>query len=72
MLLIGKIVLFYFEIGENYWSLIIIGFNVGGKIVVLKMIGLLIFVIMLGFYIIVDEGIEIVLFEYIFVDIGDN
>lgn len=46
--------------------------NVGGKIIVLKMIGLLILVIMLGFYIVGDKGIEIVIFENVFVDIGDN
>ena len=71
-LLSGEVVPLDFEIGENYRSLIVTGPNAGGKTIVLKTIGLLTLATMSGFHINADKQTEISVFEYIFVDIGDN
>ncbi len=71
-LLTGEAVPLHFEIGKDYRSLIITGPNAGGKTVVLKTIGLLTLATMSGFHIVADKGTEIAIFDYIFVDIGDN
>ncbi|MGY3189991.1 endonuclease MutS2 [Lysinibacillus sp. TE18511] len=71
-LLTGEAVPLYFEIGQDYRSLIITGPNAGGKTVVLKTIGLLTLATMSGFHIVADKGTEIAVFTNVFVDIGDN
>ena len=71
-LLQGEIVPLNFEIGKEYRSLVITGPNAGGKTIVLKTIGLLTLATMSGFHIHGDEETEIALFDFMFVDIGDN
>ncbi|ENQ3077094.1 endonuclease MutS2 [Bacillus cereus] len=71
-LLQGEIVPLHFEIGKEYRSLVITGPNAGGKTIVLKTIGLLTLATMSGFHIHGNEETEIALFDFIFVDIGDN
>ncbi|WP_068982631.1 MULTISPECIES: endonuclease MutS2 [Lysinibacillus] len=71
-LLTGEAVPLYFEIGQDYRSLIITGPNAGGKTVVLKTIGLLSLATMSGFHIVADKVTEIAVFTNVFVDIGDN
>lgn len=61
-----------FTIGEDYRGLIITGPNAGGKTVVLKTVGLLALMTLLGIQLPADEGTEMGLFEGIFVDIGDS
>ncbi|MBC9810627.1 endonuclease MutS2 [Carnobacterium maltaromaticum] len=61
-----------FTVGEDYRGLIITGPNAGGKTVVLKTVGLLALMTLLGIQLPVDEGTEMGLFEGIFVDIGDS
>ncbi|HHT7116187.1 TPA: endonuclease MutS2 [Bacillus cereus] len=71
-LLTGQVVPLNFKIGQEYRSLIITGPNAGGKTIVLKTIGLLTLATMSGLHIAGDKGTEIVIFENVFVDIGDN
>lgn len=61
-----------FTVGEDYRGLIITGPNAGGKTVVLKTVGLLALMTLLGIQLPADEGTEMGLFEGIFVDIGDS
>lgn len=61
-----------FTVGEDYHGLIITGPNAGGKTVVLKTVGLLALMTLLGIQLPADEGTEMGLFEGIFVDIGDS
>lgn len=71
-LLSGDVVPLNFEIGTDYRSLIITGPNAGGKTIVLKTIGLITLATMSGFHVYADKETEISVFDYIFVDIGDN
>ncbi|KMK74349.1 endonuclease MutS2 [Alkalihalobacillus pseudalcaliphilus] len=71
-LLTGNAVPLHFEIGQDYRSLIITGPNAGGKTIVLKTIGLLTLATMSGFHITANPETEIAVFDYVFVDIGDN
>ncbi|CAD5896442.1 Endonuclease MutS2 [Carnobacterium maltaromaticum] len=61
-----------FTVGEDYRGLIITGPNAGGKTVVLKTVGLLALMTLLGIQLPADEGTEMGLFEGVFVDIGDS
>lgn len=61
-----------FTVGEDYRGLIITGPNAGAKTVVLKTVGLLALMTLLGIQLPADEGTEMGLFEGIFVDIGDS
>lgn len=59
------------QIGALERGLVITGSNSGGKTVVLKTIGLLTFMTMMGLFIPADTTSEISIFEHILVDIGD-
>lgn len=59
------------ELGNRQRGLVITGPNSGGKTVVLKTIGLLTFMTMMGVYIPADPSSHISLFKHILVDIGD-
>lgn len=67
-----KVIFLIFEIGKDYDILFIIGLNIGGKIVVLKIVGFLILMVFLGILIFVFENFKIGFFEGVFVDIGDE
>ncbi|MGM0495687.1 MAG: endonuclease MutS2 [Bacillota bacterium] len=56
----------------NYHHIIITGPNTGGKTVALKTLGLLAIMAQSGFLIPVNDNSEIVVFENIFADIGDE
>ena len=59
------------NLGEQERGLIITGSNSGGKTVVLKTIGLLTFMTMMGVFIPASKSSEISIFEHVLVDIGD-
>lgn len=60
------------SLGETYTSLIITGPNTGGKTVALKTLGLLLLMAYSGIPIPCHEESQICVFDYIFVDIGDE
>ena len=59
------------ELGETARGLVITGSNSGGKTVVLKTVGLLTLMTMIGVYIPADSTSSVSIFEHILVDIGD-
>lgn len=61
-----------FQIGEAYHGLIITGPNAGGKTVVLKTIGLLALMSLLGIQLPAAKGTKMAIFDGIYVDIGDS
>ncbi|MGX7417633.1 endonuclease MutS2 [Carnobacterium gallinarum] len=61
-----------FTIGKTYHGLIITGPNAGGKTVVLKTVGLLALMTLLGIQLPADAGTEMAIFAGVFVDIGDS
>lgn len=50
---------------------VIIGLNIGGKIVVMKVVGFVVFMVKFGIFIFV-ERVVILFFDKVFVDIGDD
>ncbi|GCF95327.1 endonuclease MutS2 [Enterococcus florum] len=61
-----------FSIGKDYRGLVITGANAGGKTVVLKTVGLLTLMTMIGVQIPAKAGTEIAVLDDLFVDIGDQ
>ena len=59
-----------FEIGKNYKSIIITGYNTGGKTVTLKTIGLFLLMVKAGFFLPCTCA-KIYPFKHIYADIGD-
>lgn len=61
-----------FQLGEDYRGLVITGANAGGKTVVLKTVGLLTLMTMIGLQIPAQAGTKIAVLDNLFVDIGDQ
>ncbi|MGG5330725.1 endonuclease MutS2 [Enterococcus sp. AZ163] len=61
-----------FQLGEAYRGLVITGANAGGKTVVLKTVGLLTLMTMIGLQIPAQAGTKIAVLDNLFVDIGDQ
>ncbi|MGM0124026.1 DNA mismatch repair protein MutS2 [Enterococcus sp. AZ194] len=59
------------QLGKSERGLVITGSNSGGKTVVLKTVGLLTLMTMMGLFIPADKESQISLFDHILVDIGD-
>ncbi|MDD3106864.1 MAG: endonuclease MutS2, partial [Bacilli bacterium] len=72
LLNVEKVIPNNISIGKNYQGIIITGPNTGGKTVVLKTIGLLSLMVKMGMLIPCDENSEIMIFDKVFADIGDE
>ncbi len=72
LLNVEKVVPNNIAIGKNYQGIIITGPNTGGKTVVLKTIGLLSLMVKMGMLIPCDEDSDIMIFDNVFADIGDE
>lgn len=59
-------------IGKDYQGIIITGPNTGGKTVLLKTIGLLSLMVKMGLLIPCDEDSDIMIFDNVYADIGDE
>ena len=60
------------SLGKNYQGMIITGPNTGGKTVLLKTLGLLSLMTKLGLLIPVAKGSQMMIFDNVFADIGDE
>ncbi|HDI52491.1 MAG TPA: endonuclease MutS2 [Bacteroidetes bacterium] len=67
----GKVVPLDLEMGKDFHTLVITGPNAGGKTVALKTIGLLSLMVHCGIPVPAEPTSQFVLFDQIFVDIGD-
>jgi len=72
LLKVEKIIPNNISIGRDYQGIIITGPNTGGKTVVLKTVGLLALMVKMGMLIPCDENSDMMIFDNVFADIGDE
>lgn len=72
LLKVKKVIPNTVSFGDGYLGIIITGPNMGGKTVLLKTVGLLCTMIKYGLLIPADEKSDIMIFDQIFCDIGDD
>ena len=72
MLQVEHVVKNNISIGKDYKGIIITGPNTGGKTVLLKTIGLLSLMVKFGLLLPCDENSNIMIFDHIYADIGDE
>ncbi len=72
LLNVEKIVKNNIFIGKDYQGIIITGPNTGGKTVLLKTVGLLSLMIKFGLLIPCDENSQMMIFDHVYADIGDE
>lgn len=67
-----KVVVNDIVLGKDYQVIVIMGLNIGGKMIILKILGLIQLMVQLGMFILVNENLMVVIFDNVFVDIGDE
>lgn len=72
LLNVEKVVPNNVSMGKDYQGIIITGPNTGGKTVLLKTIGLLSLMVKMGLLVPCDESSNIMIFDNVFADIGDE
>ena len=72
LLNVPKVVSNNISIGKDYQGIIITGPNTGGKTVLLKTVGLLSLMVKMGLLLTCHENSEIMIFDEVFADIGDE
>lgn len=72
LLKVDKVIPNNVSIGKDYQGIIITGPNTGGKTVLLKTVGLLSLMVKMGLLIPCDEASNVMIFDNVFADIGDE
>lgn len=72
LLNVPKVVSNNISIGKDYKGIVITGPNTGGKTVLLKTVGLLSLMVKMGMLLPCDEDSEIMIFDDVYADIGDE
>lgn len=72
LLKVEKVIPNNIDFGKNHLGIVITGPNTGGKTVLLKTVGLLSLMVKFGLLIPADESSNVMIFDHIFCDIGDD
>lgn len=72
LLKVEKVIPNNINFGKDYLGIVITGPNTGGKTVLLKTVGLLSLMVKFGLLIPADEDSNVMIFDHIFCDIGDD